>query len=78
MQLKELCNCLNYVEAEMIANLLKSEGIHAVVPEYHSATLNPFAIGAAGGVRVLVDELNFYKAQQILEDFKNNQSDSDL
>jgi len=54
-------------EAHMIQGYLSSEGIESILKDELTTQINTFYSNAVGGVKVMVSDLDFDNAQQILE-----------
>jgi hypothetical protein len=57
-------------DAYMLKGCLESNGVSAVVADANMVQANEFLTTAVGGVRVLVPESHFERAQQILKAFE--------
>lgn len=65
-------------EAEMIKNLLENEGIEAFLNDELIGTIAPFcATPRLGSVKVVVAEVNFEKAKEVVALFEENRSKED-
>ena len=62
----EVSNCAWVHHALFVKSVLDAAGIEAVVPDEHTANLQPFYVPALGGVRVLVRASDQDAAREVL------------
>ncbi|WP_430388071.1 putative signal transducing protein [Dyella sp. 20L07] len=65
-----LARFINPLEAQVLCARLDAEGIPAVASDVNLIQANPFLTQAVGGVRVLVREVDFSRASEVLEAFR--------
>lgn len=56
----------NYIEANMVAGFLESEGIEPFLLDEFTATIDPILTNAIGGIKLAVKEEDAAKAKEIL------------
>lgn len=56
----------NYIEANMVAGLLESEGIQSFLQDEFTATIDPMLSNAIGGIKLVVFEQDVARAKEIL------------
>lgn len=59
-------SCNSMVEAELLKSVLESAGIDAQIPDEHALGINPGLTNALGGVRLLVHDDEFARADEVL------------
>ena len=59
----------NYIDAHIIFGRLQEEGINCWLKDENLATINPILMNATGGIKLMVAEDQFEKAQNLLSEF---------
>jgi DNA-directed RNA polymerase subunit RPC12/RpoP len=59
----------NYIDAHIIFGRLQEEGINCWLKDENLATINPILTNATGGIKLMVAEDQFEKAQNLLSEF---------
>lgn len=59
----------NYIDAHIILGRLQEEGINCWLKDENVVTVNPIWTNAAGGIKLMVAEDHFEKAQNLLLQF---------
>ena len=54
-------------EADMICSKLQADGIEAFMPDESVIAVNPLYANAVGGIRIQVNESDFERAEEILQ-----------
>lgn len=62
----------DYIEANIILGRLQSEGINCWLQDETTATVAPFLLTYAGGIKLMVAESQAERASELLKLFKNN------
>jgi Putative prokaryotic signal transducing protein len=65
MQVIRIRSFDNYIEANMIAGLLESEGIQSFLQDEFTATIDPMLSNAIGGIKLVVFEKDAVRAQNV-------------
>ncbi len=67
MELSVIRTYDNYIEANLQLNLLKDLGIDCYLQDEYTITIDPFLSPAIGGIKLVVQEKDFSKAQELLD-----------
>jgi DNA-directed RNA polymerase subunit RPC12/RpoP len=66
----------NYIDAHIILGRLQEEGINCWLKDENVVTVNPILTNAAGGIKLMVSEDQFEKAQNLLLQFDKEKRNS--
>jgi len=72
MNFKQVASFDNYVLANMTLGLLQENGINCHIKDEHIVTVDPLLNPAVGGIKILVEETEFEKAQDLLKQAEEN------
>lgn len=62
----------NYLEAEIVKGRLEEENITVSIKDEHTVTMNWMWSQALGGIKLIVDEKDYEKANQILQSLETS------
>ena len=68
MQMQFLRSFDNYFSANLLLQRMQNEGIHAYLKDENTVTIDPILSNAIGGIKLMVSEKDFSKAQTILQE----------
>ena len=72
MNFKQVASFDNYMLANMTLGLLQENGINCHIKDEHIVTVDPLLNPAVGGIKILVEESEFEKAQALLKQAEEN------
>ena len=72
MNFKQVASFDNYMLANMTLGLLQENGINCHIKDEHIVTVDPLLNPAVGGIKILVEESEFEKAQALLKQAEVN------
>jgi DNA-directed RNA polymerase subunit RPC12/RpoP len=62
----------NYIEAHIIMGRLEEEGISCWLKDENTVTINPIWTNAVGGIKLMVAQLQFERASELLHQFREH------
>lgn len=65
----------NYFTANIWRGKFEAEGIHCFLKDEHSVTIDPILTNAIGGIKLMVDDMDYEKAMDMLKVFEKDYSD---
>ena len=73
--LVELVSVQGEMNAQVIAGLLDSEGVEAMMRSNQTFSALPFTVDGMGAVRIMVRKEDLEKAKKILEEYKHDEDE---
>ena len=68
MNFKQIASYDNYLLANMTLGMLQGNGINCHLKDEYIVTIDPLLNPAVGGIKLLVEEMEYEKAQDIIKD----------
>jgi len=73
--LVELISVQGEMNAQVIAGLLESEGIEAMMRSHQTFSALPFTVDGMGAVRIMVRQEDLEKAKRILKEYRHDEDE---
>ncbi len=73
--LVELISVQGEMNAQVIAGLLESEGIEAMMRSQQTFSALPFTVDGMGAVRIMVRKEDLEKAKKVLEEYRHDEDE---
>ncbi len=73
--LVELISVQGEMNAQVIAVLLESEGVEAMMRSHQTFSALPFTVDGMGAVRIMVRKEDLEKAKKVLEEYRHDEDE---
>lgn len=72
MNFKPLRSYDTYIPAHLNMQQLEAEGIHAVLQDEYTVTIDPILTNAVGGIKLMVPEMQWERAEALMREIEDN------